>query len=329
MTADTTHTHSGATNPQFTSPLFKLPLELRLDIYNLYIDSELQLPHFMVYSTTYLTDLANSRVYRASPPPALALTCKRVYRDIAPLFQNLFAIHVMPARWGLRIGMGGYSRPSPAESDGFARRWDPTNPFDGGGMVLSNMTKCVLRMNDPEMEGMDSLADFFAQVVSNAERERTKPALWDADRHRLQAERGIVSMYMENVLPPPPPSTAPTTVYDVRTRRMRGMGALMPDVGPSRGNGLGMAAEGVRELVFDWAPIKTPGWRKVVPEGLKETRAEQEKTIQERFWDLVVGMDSLEVLRLRGDCPGWWKGYLEKKMEGKIKEGKFRIVMGS
>ncbi|KAM7201792.1 hypothetical protein V8F20_004753 [Naviculisporaceae sp. PSN 640] len=312
------------------SIFFDLPPEVRLEIYNLYMDWEIRSEHFMFYSRSYLTDLASSRNYRASPPPALARTCKRIYLEMVPLFQNLFAIDVMP---GLGIGMGGYSRPSAPEPRSVLNLCDTVDMFDGGGLVLTHLTKCIVRVNDPTVEALDSLADFFAQVISNPTRERMKRVLWSPVEYpSFQQARWRSIMLIERGLSgrnqlPALVFDLPTSVYNSRTGWMRGMGPI-PNNGPSTTNGLGCAAEGVRELVFEWAPIESYAWGGFRPEQLTEQRTDLTDSIVKRFWDLVAGMNSLEVVRLRG-CPGWWKEYLEQKMGQKIMEKKFRIVVAS
>ncbi|KAK4208544.1 hypothetical protein QBC37DRAFT_431818 [Rhypophila decipiens] len=328
-------------NPQTACRLAKLAAEIRLQIYAIYLDLELQSSRVMTYSTTYLTDLSTPRIYRASAPPPLAQTCKFFYIDLEPLFRHVFAIHVMPARWGLRVGMGGYGSPSPAESDGC--RWDPAKPTDGGGLVLTQMKKCYLRLSDPEMEGLDALSDFFAQVTSNAERERCKEQLWDFEGHERGRARGIRRLPAGlglRVVPIqgggvttigwPVGQGSATAATGGTLGILRGMGTYAPEMGPSRRNGLGKAAEGVRELVFDYAPIRGVGCKKVVSEAMAEVKAEQRRKIEKRFWRLVRGMRNLQVLRIRGDeCPGWWKGYLEEKMARRIKAGRIRIIVNA
>ncbi|KAM7187604.1 hypothetical protein V8F33_011160 [Rhypophila sp. PSN 637] len=327
-------------NPQTACRLAKLAAEIRLQIYAIHVDHELQSSRspLITYSTTYLTDLSTSRIYRASGPPPLARTCKFFYIDLEPLFRHVFAIHVMPARWGLRIGMGGYGPPSPAESDGC--KWDPYKPTDGGGLVLTPMKKCILRVNDPEMEGLDALSDFFAQVTSNAQRERCKGQLWDFEGH----EQGVRSLPaglglqlrsvprhdggVTTMVWPLPQGSAPSAAINRPLRILRGMGTYSPEKGPSRWNGLGQAAEGIRELVFVHAPLRGVGCKNVVSEALAQVKAEQRRKIEERFWNLVVRLRHLQVLRIQGDeCPGWWKEYLEEKLAKRIKAGKVRILV--
>jgi len=72
-------------HPQNTSPFFTLPYELRSKIYTLYLDAP---NRYRAHKTSWAgtSNPTSSFLYHRlhTPVPALLLTCKRIYSDLAP-----------------------------------------------------------------------------------------------------------------------------------------------------------------------------------------------------------------------------------------------------
>lgn len=73
------------------------------------------------------------------------------------------------------------------------------------------------------------------------------------------------------------------------------------------------SAEGLRELVIDWEPRRSPSTTRV---GFM---AQHEDRMEKRLFEAVAGARHLESLRIHGDVPAHWAKELEQMLDGSVK----------
>ncbi|KAJ9137142.1 hypothetical protein NKR23_g9398 [Pleurostoma richardsiae] len=80
----------------------------------------------------------------------------------------------------------------------------------------------------------------------------------------------------------------------------------------------------LQELVVDWEPRRTGGGRTGGAAAAKGFLAQHERRMEEQFFGVVAGVQTLETLRIHGDVPGYWLARLGEMTSARIVHSRTR-----